>query len=183
MYEDMGEFSMKKKRRLIMRSIILALLAGALGYTLYTNFFSSKEKVKVGSEAPDFVLTDLKGEKHQLSDYKGKGVFLNFWGTWCEPCKREMPYMQSQYDYYSDQGVEILAVNIAESNVAVQSFMETYDLSFPVVLDKDSQVLEAYGVVPLPTTFLIDKNGVVKEIITGQMNERMVRDYMESIKP
>lgn len=182
MYEDMGEFFMKK-RRLLMRSIILFVLVAALGYTLYTNFFSSKEKVKVGSDAPDFVLTDLNGDKHQLSDYKGKGVFLNFWGTWCEPCKREMPYMQNQYDYYKEQGVEVIAVNIAESKIAVQNFTDTYDLSFPVVLDKDRQVLDAYGVVPLPTTFLIDKNGKVAEIITGQMNERMVRDYMESIKP
>ena len=172
-----------KKRRLLIRSIILFLLVAALGYTLYTSFFTNKEKVKVGSQAPDFVLTDLNGENHKLSNLKGKGVFLNFWGTWCEPCKREMPYMQNQYDHYKDLGVEVLAVNIAESNLAVQNFADTYGLSFPIVLDKDRQVLDAYGVVPLPTTFLIDKNGKVVEIITGEMNERMVRDYMEQIKP
>ena len=172
-----------KKNRLLMRSIILILLIGALGYTLYSNFIVSKEKVKVGSEAPDFVLTDLEGKQHQLSDYKGKGVFLNFWGTWCEPCEREMPYMDNQYEYYKTQGVEVLAVNIAESNVAVQSFVDKHDLSFPVILDKDRQVLNAYGVGPLPTTFLINPEGEVVHITSGSLTERMVRDFMEQIKP
>ncbi|WP_338789286.1 thiol-disulfide oxidoreductase ResA [Metabacillus sp. FJAT-53654] len=172
-----------KKKRLLMRSIILILLIGALGYTLYSNFIVSKEKVKVGSEAPDFVLTDLEGKQHQLSDYKGKGVFLNFWGTWCEPCEREMPYMDNQYEYYKTQGVEVLAVNIAESNVAVQSFVDKHDLSFPVILDKDRQVLNAYGVGPLPTTFLINPEGEVVHITSGSLTERMVRDFMEQIKP
>jgi peroxiredoxin len=172
-----------KKNRLLMRSIILILLIGALGYTLYSNFFVSKEKVKVGSKAPDFVLVDLEGKEHQLSDYKGKGVFLNFWGTWCKPCEREMPYMDNQYEYYKNQGVEVLAVNIAESNVAVQSFVNKHDLSFPIPLDKDRQVLNAYGVGPLPTTFLINPEGVVVDITSGTLTERMIRDYMEQIKP
>ncbi|MCM3163151.1 thiol-disulfide oxidoreductase ResA [Metabacillus litoralis] len=172
-----------KKNRLLMRSIILILLIGALGYTLYSNFFVSKEKVKVGSKAPDFVLVDLEGNEHQLSEYKGKGVFLNFWGTWCKPCEREMPYMDNQYDYYKDQGVEVLAVNIAESNVAVQSFVNKHDLSFPIPLDKDRQVLNAYGVGPLPTTFLINPDGIVVGITSGTLTERMIRDYMEQIKP
>lgn len=172
-----------KKNRLLLRSVILILLIGAIGYTLYSNFFVSKEKVKVGSTAPDFQLVDLEGNQHKLSDYKGKGVFLNFWGTWCEPCEREMPYMENQYEYYKTQGVEVLAVNIAESNIAVQSFVDRHDLSFPVVLDKDRQVLNAYGVGPLPTTFLISPEGKVVHITSGSLTERMVRDFMEKIKP
>ncbi|KYG30802.1 thiol-disulfide oxidoreductase ResA [Priestia endophytica] len=172
-----------KKRRLLIRTIILSVLIATLGYTLYTNFFTDKEKVKEGSVAPDFVLTDLDGKKHQLSDLKGKGVFLNFWGTWCEPCKREMPYMANQYKNYQELGVEILAINVGESNLTVSNFIKQYNLNFPVVMDKDSQVLNAYGVKPLPTTFLINKDGKVVKIITGSMTEKMVRDYMELIKP
>ncbi|MEC2075732.1 thiol-disulfide oxidoreductase ResA [Metabacillus fastidiosus] len=172
-----------KKNRLLVRSVILVILIGALGYTLYTNFFANKEKVKVGDEVPDFVLTDLNGQKHQLSEYRGKGVFLNFWGTWCKPCELEMPYMENQYNYYKNHGVEVLAVNVAESNVAVQSFVTRNNLSFPILLDKDKQVLDGYGVGPLPTTFLIDKNGKVVDIVTSTMTERAVRDYMEKIKP
>ena len=69
------------------------------------------ELLKVGAEAPDFELVDLNGEKHRLSDYKGQGVLLNFWGTWCEPCEREFPAMTRQYETFKDQGVQILAVN------------------------------------------------------------------------
>jgi len=172
-----------KKNRFIMRTVILIILLSALGYTLYANFFVSKDKVKVGSDAPDFVLQDLNGDKYQFSEYAGKGIFLNFWGTWCEPCKREMPYMERQYQYYKNHGVEVLAVNVGESNIAVENFAKEYGLTFPILLDKKLEVLNAYGVDPLPTTFLIDKNGKVVKIITGPMTERDIRDYMELIKP
>ncbi|MBS2969459.1 thiol-disulfide oxidoreductase ResA [Metabacillus sp. KIGAM252] len=174
---------MEKRKRLVVRSAILFVLAAALAYTLYSNFFANKERVKVGSEAPDFVVTDLEGERHQLSEYRGKGVLLNFWGTWCEPCKREMPYMDNQYDHYKNLGVEIIAVNIAESDVAVNSFAKQYGLTFPIGIDKDRQILDEYGVKPLPTTFLIDKTGKVTNIVKGQQTERNIRDMMESIKP
>lgn len=178
-----GEYKFMKKQRLLIRTIILLLLASALGYTLYSNFFVSKEKIVVGDLAPDFVLTDLNGEKHRLSDYRGQGVFLNFWGTWCKPCEKEMPYMENQYKIYKDQGVQILAVNVGEPVFSVSKFVEKYGLSFPVVIDKGNQVLNAYGVDPLPTTFLVDKEGKIVEIITGTLTERMVQEKMELIKP
>lgn len=174
---------MKKNKRLFMRSIVLALLAAALGYTIYANFFTSKEKISIGDKAPDFILTDLNGQKHQLSDYRGKGVFLNFWGTWCKPCEREMPYMDHQYQLYKHQGVEILAVNVGEPKLVVEEFVEKYQLSFPVLIDNKDQVLHTYGVDPLPTSFLIDKDGKVIDILTGQMTEKDVKKYMEMIKP
>ena len=94
----------KKKRRLILRTVILFIMAAAVVYTLYASFTKEKHaKVAVGDIAPDFVLTDTEGNKHKLSDYKGKGVFLNFWATYCEPCKDEMPDMNNQYKVYKDQ--------------------------------------------------------------------------------
>jgi peroxiredoxin len=172
-----------KRQRLFIRTVILLLLAGALGYTFYTNFFSSKERVAVGDEAPDFVLSDLNGNTHQLSDYRGKGVFLNFWGTYCKPCEKEMPYMNNLYKEYKNQGVEIIAVNVGESKLAVEKFVEKYQLHFPIVIDKDNQVLEAYDISPIPTTFLINKDGQIVEIITGTMTEQDMKNYMEQIKP
>ena len=83
----------KKKIRLIIRTVVLLLLVSAVIYTIM-----SKDQVKVlavGDNAPDFELVDLEGNKHRLSDYKGQGVFLNFWGTWCAPCKKEMPHMEN----------------------------------------------------------------------------------------
>ncbi|WP_409270513.1 thiol-disulfide oxidoreductase ResA [Neobacillus sp. SCS-31] len=173
-----------KKRRLAMRTAILVLLVAAVAYTLYANFTKEERtRAKTGEIAPDFVLTDLEGNQHRLSDYKGQGVFLNFWGTWCKPCEKEMPYINNQYKQFKDRGVEVLAVNIGESNLAVSSFSEKYGLTFPIPLDKDSQVMNAYGVGPLPATFLVDKEGKIVKYHTGQLTEHMVKQYMESIEP
>ena len=174
---------MNKKQRLFMRTTILLLLLFAIGYTMYTNFFESKEIVDVGEEAPNFVLTDLEGNEVMLSDYKGKGVFLNFWGTWCEPCEREMPYMENQYQAYKDQGVEIIAVNIQETNLAVERFRDRHGLTFPIPMDKHDQVRQAYGILPLPTTILLDEDGKIVKKHSGGLTEARVKEFMEMIKP
>lgn len=174
----------KKKKRSVIRGIILAVLAAAIIYTVYST--ATKDKVEVlqeGSDAPNFELVDLNGETHRLSDYEGQGVFLNFWGTWCEPCKEEMPAMDRQYASYKDQGVHVLAVNIAQSDFEVQNFVSNYNLSFPVVIDKTKSVMTAYNINPLPTTMLISPEGKVEKIITGEMTEQQIAAYMESIKP
>jgi peroxiredoxin len=174
----------KKKRRLISRTIILLLLGAALVFALYTNFTKDKnESLRKGSDAPNFVLTDMKGNEHKLSDYKGKGVFLNFWGTYCKPCEYEMPYMENQYKDYKSEGVEILAVNVGEPNYSVEKFANRHNLSFPILIDNGEQVQTAYGVDPLPVTYLIDKNGVLIDTLTGSMSEETIQKHMERIKP
>ncbi|RFU67799.1 thiol-disulfide oxidoreductase ResA [Peribacillus saganii] len=175
---------MKKKQRLVIRTAILIILGAALAYSLYANLTKEKSEVlKLNAEAPDFVLTDMNGQKHKLSDYRGQGVFLNFWGTWCKPCEKEMPYMADQYKVYKDQGVQILAVNVGESEFAVQSFIDKHNLNFPVLIDAKDEVQSAYQVNPLPVTFLIDKEGKVVESITGSLTEEGVQKLMERIKP
>jgi len=158
-------------------------MALAVAYTLYQNFITEKIRVQAGDQAPDFVLEDMNGNNVQLSDLKGKGVFLNFWGTWCKPCEKEMPYMDKQYSHFKNLGVEILAVNIGESDIAIESFVNRHGLTFPILKDKDRAVTEAYDITPIPTTFLIDKNGKVLKVITGSMTERDIAKYMERIKP
>lgn len=173
-----------KRRRLMIRTIILFVLLGAVAYTLYANFTKDKQtRVAVGEMAPDFVLTDLQGNKHRLSEYKGQGVFLNFWGTWCKPCETEMPYINNQYHQFKDKGVQVLAVDVGESKLAVSKFVQRHQLDFSVVIDNDSQVQAAYGIDPIPATFLIDKSGKVVKYFTGQMTEETVRDLMNEIKP
>lgn len=154
-----------------------------VAYTLYANATKDKSQIKVGSTAPDFVLETLDGKKVQLSDMRGKGVFLNFWGTWCKPCEKEMPYMQAEYQDFKDKGVEILAVNIAEGNVAVNQFVKKHNLTFPILLDRKSDIMNLYKIGPIPTTFLIDKNGEIKKVITGTMTQDTIREYMETIVP
>lgn len=108
---------------------------------------------------------------------------MNFWGTWCKPCEKEFPLMEKQYQVYKDQGVEILAVNIAQSDYEVRQFAVQRNLTFPVVIDKDKSVMEAYTIRPLPTTLLVNQEGKIEKIITGEMSEEDIASYMEQIKP
>ncbi|MCW1928224.1 thiol-disulfide oxidoreductase ResA [Bhargavaea beijingensis] len=173
----------KRKRQQIIRTAILAVLAIAIVYTIVVNVTKDEDIVEVGDTAPDFELVDLEGNTHRLSDYRGEGVFLNFWGTWCGPCKKEMPHMEKYFKEFEDKGVNILAVNIAESDLKVQSFANTYGLTFPIVIDKTNSVRDAYNVRPLPTTFLVGPDGKVKKIIQQEMSEEQIKAYMESIMP
>ncbi|MGE8204377.1 thiol-disulfide oxidoreductase ResA [Heyndrickxia sp. NPDC080065] len=176
--------SQKKKQRLIIRTVILIILIAAVGYTLYASLTKdSRGKIAVGDHAPNFVLQDMNGHKYRLSDFKGKGVFLNFWGTWCEPCKAEMPYMVDLYKEYKKQGVEIIAVNVGESNFLVNKFIKNYSLNFPVLVDKSRDVQNAYGINPIPTSFFISPDGKVKHIVIKSMTRDDIQNLMESIKP
>lgn len=91
--------------------------------------------------------------------------------------------MEKQYQVYKDQGVQILAVNIAQSDLEVQQFAEQLDLTFPIVIDKTKGVMEAYNIRPLPTTLLVNADGEIEKIITGEMSEEDIKRYMEQIKP
>lgn len=173
----------KKKKRTLIRTVLLLIMISAIGYTIFSSATAEKNVLRVGDEAPEFLLTDLEGNEHRLSEYRGEGLFLNFWGTWCKPCAREMPAINSQYEVYKDQGVHVLAVNIDQSEFEVQSYAERYGMTFPVAIDRGKSVMEAYSVVPLPTTVLINSEGIVTDIITREMTEEEIAGYMESIKP
>ena len=174
----------KKKKRYYVRFVLLVLMVGIVIFTIYSNLSKGKNSVlQVGDEAPDFVLTDMNGEKHQLSEYRGQGVFLNFWGTWCKPCEREFPLMDKQYQDVKDQGLQILAVNIGESDFVVQKFIDRLGLTFPVLIDDNKSVMESYNISPLPTTFLINPEGKIEKIITGEMSEESIKEYMAQIMP
>lgn len=167
-----------------MRLFILVILAGAIVFTVYNSLTKEKNKVlQVGDAAPDFELVDMNGETHNLSEYKGQGVFLNFWGTWCKPCEREFPIIDKYYQEYKDEGIQVLAVNIAESDFVVQDYIDRKGLSFPVLIDKNKSVMLAYNIKPLPTTILVNPEGKIEKIITGEMSDESILSYMNQIKP
>ncbi|MFG3613351.1 thiol-disulfide oxidoreductase ResA [Rummeliibacillus stabekisii] len=174
----------KKKRRFIMRLIILALMFGVISFTIYSNLKKDRTGLlQVGDKAPDFALVDMNGVKHQLSDYRGQGVFLNFWGTWCKPCGREFPLIDKHYQEYKDKNLQVLAVNVAEPELVVQNYIDQKDLTFPVLIDYNKAVLRTYNISPLPTTFLVNPEGEIEKIITGEMTEEDIKKYMEKIMP
>lgn len=124
--------------------------------------------VRVGSQAPNFQLYDLHGRLVTLSDYRGRIVFLNFWATWCGPCKIEMPAMEELYRLFNRNDFEILAVSTDQQGVAVtRPFSEEMGLTFPILHDSDFRVGVAYGARTLPMTFLLDRRGVVTHRIFG----------------
>ena len=124
--------------------------------------------VKLGEPAPNFQLRDLNGRLVTLSDLRGKVVLLNFWATWCGPCRVEMPAMEQLYHTFVRKDFEILAVSIDAQGVAVtRPFQQEYHLTFPILHDPDYRVGLMYGARSIPMTFLVDRQGVVRHQIFG----------------
>lgn len=141
----------------------LLLLAGlatpaAEEITGLSHQFTALDPVK---EAPGFALTDMDGELHRLGDYKGKVVLVNFWATWCPPCRREMPALETLYLKHRERGLVVLAVNQWEDADHVFAYMGQLNVfpTFPVLFDPESRVSADYGVQGLPTSFLVDRQG------------------------
>ena len=133
--------------------------------------------------APDFTLTDQYGNSHTLSDYKGKTVFLNFWATWCGPCKSEMPDIQKLYESYGENSEDLVVLAVANpggqdvSQEEIEQFLEDNGYTFPVLMDDTGITLAYYGISAFPTTFMIDSGGNVYGYVPGAMTA----DIMESI--
>ena len=140
--------------------------------------------LKPGERAPDFELASLDGGSIRLSDFRGKKVVLNFWATWCPPCREEMPHMQRFYDTAGGgEAFEILAVNATDTErgngKAVGPFVEENGLDFPVVMDEDGAVSEKYEVRFYPVTYLLDEDGVVIEQVLQPLTEEMLAEKLD----
>ncbi|MBI3989364.1 MAG: TlpA family protein disulfide reductase [candidate division NC10 bacterium] len=123
---------------------------------------------QVGQLAPEFALQDLDGTLRRLSDYRGKVVLLNFWSTWCTPCREEMPSMQRVYERLRKRGFDILAVSLnVEGKPPVEAFMKELKLSFPALLDPKKEAARLYRIYALPTTFLLEKDGKIAYKLIG----------------
>ena len=149
--------------------ILVLLLVSGLAIAGCSSGTTPGQAPRVGNMAPDFQLPDLEGRTVSLSDFHGMPVLLNFWATWCGPCRAEMPFIQDVFEdkKFSEKGLVILAVNLGESRSKVEQFMETYGLSFEVLLDTSQDVGQAYNIRGIPTTFFIDKDGIIKDIKIG----------------
>jgi thiol-disulfide isomerase/thioredoxin len=121
---------------------------------------------QIGETAVDFQFENPEGELTSLSDFRGQPVIINFWATWCGPCKMEMPYLQQIYDEWQDELV-LLAINLGEGADEAAGFVESYDLSFPVLLDPYYEVGLCYFPEYIPMTFFIDEDGIIQDIRVG----------------
>jgi peroxiredoxin len=138
---------------------------------------------KEPADAPDFELENLAGETISLSSYRGKLVFLNFWATWCGPCRSEMPSMQVLYDSLGNDSFEIVAIDLQESRKAVQAFVDEFEFTFPVLLDSSGRVGSQYGARSIPTTYLIDTEGRAIGFFIGSRSWEgpEIKNYFETL--
>jgi len=153
-----------KISRLVLLLTVLQLFLGLPGALA----LGDGAAVRVGNMAPDFTLSDLSGKTVTLSQLRGKVVFLNFWATWCPPCRTEMPSMEMLNEVFSSSDFVMLAVNVErEGDKTVPSFLERNPHSFSILLDLDEKVQRSYGVFRFPETFLIDSEGRVARHFIG----------------
>ena len=145
----------------------------------------NKSGIKKEQFAPEFTFTNLQGEEVSLSDYRGKKVVLNFWTTWCSPCKSEMPHMQKYYEKYGEaENVEILGINLtfsSDSKDNVEKFVASYKLDFPVLLANDEAIADDYQIMTIPSTFFIDEEGKVQRKIVGPVDVDSLKFYVEEL--
>ncbi len=145
---------------------------------------SEEEKKSQSSEpkpAHDFTLKDLNGNDVKLSSFKGKAVIINFWATWCHPCREEIPDLQKGYDENKDKGLVILGVNIKENESKVSKFTKDYKMTYPILLDIDGTTSDAYRVFGIPMSFFIDRNGLVKDSFIGMLTKEEISKKLAMI--
>jgi len=186
---------------LMKKWIIILVLVGMLGWAVYdfviddnskdtAQGFSADENtesektfgLEKGDMAPDFELQTLDGETVKLSDFRGEKVLLNFWATWCPPCRSEMPDMQKFHEEYD---ATILAVNLTETEASkenVQAFLDEYGVTFTVLTDEDSEIATLYNASALPTSYLINSKGEVHNIAIGPLNYDMMVQAFEEME-
>ena len=150
---------------------------------------SQIENSQPQDKAPDFTLYDQYGNEHTLSDYKGKTVFLNFWATWCPPCKEEMPYIEEIYKEYGLNKEEVVILGVAAPNLGkegskedIKEFLKLNNYTFPVVFDEAGEVMYQYYISAFPSTFIIDKNGFVNQYIPGSIDKNTMKYLIDDVK-
>jgi cytochrome c biogenesis protein CcmG, thiol:disulfide interchange protein DsbE len=165
---------------------VLILLAGASWILLSAvpgaSIQNTTTAPQAGFAAPDFTLKTTEGETYTLSELKGQAVLVNMWATWCPPCRAEMPAMEKVYNEYKDQGFIVLAVNntFQDNLLEIVPFAEQYNLTFPILLDETGDASRAYQVRSLPSSYFINRYGVITEVVIGgPMSETLLRSRIE----
>jgi cytochrome c biogenesis protein CcmG/thiol:disulfide interchange protein DsbE len=166
---------------------ILLLIAGAAWTALSMDPLIGSAKAPApqsGFAAPDFTLNTPTGETYTLSELKGNAVLVNLWATWCPPCRAEMPAIQKIYDEYRQEGLIVLAINMTSQDNAlnITTFVAQFSLDFPILLDETGEVAAAYQLRSLPSSYFIDRAGIISEIVIGgPMSEALLRTRIEKI--
>jgi cytochrome c biogenesis protein CcmG/thiol:disulfide interchange protein DsbE len=162
-----AEQAQPRSNRLVISIVSLLIFLLAFGVVWLQS--SKYEPLTVGKMAPDFELPDLSDKTMRLSDFRGKVVFLNFWATWCKPCREEMPSMEVLYKNFEREGLVVLAVSIdrVTTKKDIPPFVKSLSLTFPVLVDSWGKTDKRYKLMGVPETYIIDQQGVLREKIIG----------------
>ena len=173
--------------KLIVTLLVLVIVIGG-GVLLYRNLGQNIDlgeaiptETVASNPAPDFTVTDAAGNEVKLSDFRGKGVVLNFWASWCGPCKSEMPAFQKVYEELGTD-VHFVMVNVGEHMDAANEFLASTDYTFPVYYDVNNDASYAYQIGSIPTTFFIDAEGNLVTYQIGAMAESTLRASIDAIR-
>lgn len=150
------------------------------------DFLPTDEGLAKGEKAPDFQLTTVDGQEVTLSDYQGQKVLLNFWATWCPPCRAEMPHMQTYFEEHAeDENVVILSVNLTTEDKGleeIEEFVEEFGLEFAIPMDEKGDVGATYQAVSIPTSYMIDTEGRIRNKVVGPMDLPMMEQLVEAME-
>ena len=130
-------------------------------------FISAAQAAEVQGKAPDFTLKSSSGKNLKLSEHRGEVVLLNFWASWCGPCRKEMPYLEQIQEKYSDYGFTVMGVNVEEDSSKAKKMLKDIPVSFPILYDTTNSVSKAYKVSAMPTTVIIDRDGNMRYLHKG----------------
>lgn len=171
---------MKKNKRWVQIIILLGVFILG-GYAIGSAVFKSDGKPEIGSKPPAFSLLGLDGTVSKLEDYKGKGLVINFWGSWCEPCVKEMPMLENEWRAMKDNNVEFIGVNVGEDELTVKNFVGQFGVEFPILLDKDKLATKKYAIGPMPTTYFINADGKITDIYVGMLDKATLDNHLEQL--
>jgi peroxiredoxin len=152
------------------RSCILILAACALPLWV-TQGCDGAGKTEVGRKAPEFSYLDLEGKTRRLSDSRGRVVMLRFWADWCPPCAAEFPIIEKVYREMNGKGLDVIAVNVRQSEVKVKEYVRKFELSHTVALDQDGRISKRYDIKGIPINFIIDQEGIIRGVVKGTISD------------
>lgn len=158
--------------------VLLVLLAACTGPGS-----AAPQGISEGNRGRDFTLESLDGTKVALSDYRGNVVVLNFWASWCAPCRAEIPDLEAAYQAYKDEGLVILGINVEESRQKIDPFVIEFGITYPVLLDEQGQVMNEYRALGLPMSLVLDQEGMIQVRHMGLLTADQLEKYLAKILP
>jgi len=176
----------KSYKLLIILAITGLLLALAFAGLLFTqkkakNEFSPKSSAEAKEPAPNFTLKTVDGRDFHLSDYKGKPILINFFASWCLPCREEMPVLEKIVHEYGPKGVVFLGIAVDDTEAKIKDFITRYGVTFPVGLDKTATIQKSFGIYGIPTTYFINKQGIINYSHSGSVTEELLQHELDKL--